>query len=160
MNRIEEVKKILKNRIKASSFDSRDTQIWGIDESAEQINQLYNEPDQDEIERDKISKSNAIGMGLIPPDQSRLLTPEVMDAIRAKWYNEDKGETRRFVNLVKMSAEAQLAKDDARIEALIEEVVQGIEGFIQSPKMPNELSLCIKVWVETFKATHCKGKER
>ena len=50
---------------------------WG-----DEINQLYNEPqpDQGEIERDKISKSNAVGMGLISgdePDQSsRLLTDD------------------------------------------------------------------------------------
>ena len=31
------VKRILKNNIEASSFDTRDTRIWGIDESAKAI---------------------------------------------------------------------------------------------------------------------------
>ena len=41
-------------------------------EIARQINQLYEpQPDEDEIERDKIAKSNAIGMGLMPTDQCK-----------------------------------------------------------------------------------------
>ncbi|KKM73267.1 hypothetical protein LCGC14_1412170 [marine sediment metagenome] len=55
---------------------------WQKEQSTKTVSR-YNEPDQDEIERDKISKSNAIGMGLIPPDRSRLLT--VGESVKA--YN-------------------------------------------------------------------------
>ena len=82
MNRIEEVKKIL-----AKALFSCESQgdykvclphINNIEIIADLINQLYEpQPDQYEIERGKRAKSNAIGMGLIEPDQSsRLLTEE------------------------------------------------------------------------------------
>ena len=47
------------------------------------------QPDQDEIERDRIAKSNAIGMGLIEPDQSsRLLTEIEVGALDAGYLDE------------------------------------------------------------------------
>ena len=42
------------------------------------------QPGQDEIERDKISKSNAIGMGLIPPDQIEALIKEMYHYLEPK----------------------------------------------------------------------------
>ena len=92
-----------------------------VDNVASEIDQLYNEAQ--------------------PDQSSRLLTPEVMDAIRAKWYNEDKGETRRFVNLVKMSAKAQLAKDDARIEALRADCWEFVQAVNKGPLMHGDIQL-------------------
>lgn len=42
-DRIKKVKRILKNNISASSFDSRCTEIWGIDESARKIDKCYSQ---------------------------------------------------------------------------------------------------------------------
>ena len=140
MNRIKEVNEILKNRIKASSFDSRDTQIWGIDEAAEQIDKLYNEPDQDEIERDKISKSNAIGLGLIEPDQSSRLLDDGELCHASGCVTWRKGmcvySSRRLCPTyvsIKSSAKAQLAKDEAEIKELqtkLDEWQLGFEHFL------------------------------
>ena len=72
------------------------------------------------------------------------------------WYWQGDGEDHleSLTCPVLIEAEDLRRFGQARIEALIEEVAQGVEGFIQSPKMPNELSLCIKVWLEALKATH------
>ncbi|GAI92384.1 unnamed protein product, partial [marine sediment metagenome] len=45
-----------------------------------------------------------------------------------------------------MEAECQ-----KRIEGIFREIEPQVEGFIQSPKMPNEMSLCIKVWWQALK---------
>ncbi|KKM13889.1 hypothetical protein LCGC14_1711610 [marine sediment metagenome] len=123
------------------------------------------QPDQDEIERDKISKSNAIGMGLIPPDRSRLLTVDQMDKLL---YPRGQGKWA--------VAKAQLAKDEAdkvvevgvaytagfnkglehsqaRIEALIEEI-EG-KSTHQATNMFG-ISLDKETW-DGIKANHCKA---
>ena len=104
------------------------------------------QPDEDEIERDKISKSNAIGLGLIPPDQSsRLLTEKEQDACTPKKEqmeaylaepddevaailraeNPEKfRQVARAILYGKNIAKAQLAKDDTRKEASIEEILR------------------------------------
>lgn len=40
-----------------------------------------------------------------------LLNPDEIEAVRAKWYgNDEDGESRLYVNLIDMSAKAQLKK--------------------------------------------------
>ena len=82
------------------------------------------QPDQDEIERDKISKSNAIGMGLIPPDQS--------------------SEDKEFALPLPVSTKSTYinVEDQSSIEALgkrINDYLDGLLGYDYSGIRPDEI---------------------
>ncbi len=132
MEKIEEAKKILDKHIQASSFDSRDTKIWGKDEAAKEINQLY-EPHPNQCSecggtgkdyRDGGFDGDFADCPKCKPDQSsRLLTDdEIKDAKvgHVAILVHGKPEVRDSDWEV---AKAQLAKDEARIEALISKIL-------------------------------------
>ncbi len=120
------------------------------------------QPDEDEIERDKISKSNAIGMGLIEPDQSRLLTrADMIEIIKEHW--SDPVIVGACLSMTNQIAKAQLAKDDARIGALIEETRKELNNILgmtseRSPRW-RAVVLALEALLSTLelKAVYCKG---
>ncbi|KKL98678.1 hypothetical protein LCGC14_1822040 [marine sediment metagenome] len=101
-----------------------------IEEVAHEIDQLYNEspswqnegptktasrfdgpqPDQYEIERDKISKSNAIGIGLIEPDQSSRLLDIDAYLEEMGWTLSKNGMAYAWLKQFRDRQDAQTAK--------------------------------------------------
>jgi len=112
------------------------------------------QPDQDEIERDKISKSNAIGMGLIPPDQSsRLLKREQLEKILFSFENGTEATTYYIDQILsitevdhKARIEALTKCGDDRIEALERLLAFHRVGKTPSEKLFAQLETSKKKW--------------
>ncbi|KKM95116.1 hypothetical protein LCGC14_1191540 [marine sediment metagenome] len=85
------------------------------------------QPDEDEIERDKISKPNAIGMGLIQPDQSsRLLKREQLEKILFSFENGTEATTYYIDQILSITE----VDHKAHIEALMKTLEAGkVDGY-------------------------------
>jgi len=64
-------------------------------------------------------------------------------------------EIKFWLALLSKGEEEIRADERERILAKIE---PQLEGFIQSPKMPDEMSLCLKVWWLALKESNSKGE--
>ena len=126
------------------------------------------QPDQDEIERDKISKSNAIGMGLIPPDQSRLLTPEEIVELCDKWEDEYENvemtdaewEIKRFSLLVAAQRDLTASIKDAKCTERVKKVFNTTARLGQARReaLIEEVDEIFSVYADKFHIPTIKWK--